>query len=134
MLASLQAVQIGDSSLQIKIRGYDLPLPRAASAPGEARLVLQWDGARFPQTGDKKDWWTGYDWDVITIHGRETDSWWKQYELPLLNRIIAEPVDEDSLRLTFVTTKPVVVENITGIAGADELTITLKAFEPEKMP
>jgi type IV pilus assembly protein PilQ len=134
VLASLQAQQMGDSSLHIRIRGFNLPLPRAASAPGEARLVLQWDGARFPQTGDKNDWWTGYDWDVITIHGRETNSWWKQYDLPLLNRIIAEPVDEDSLRLTFVTAKPVVVENIQGIAGADELLIILKGFEPEKVP
>jgi type IV pilus assembly protein PilQ len=134
VLASLQAQQMGDSSLHIRIRGFNLPLPRAASAPGEARLVLQWDGARFPQTGDKNDWWTGYDWDVIAIHGTETNSWWKQYDLPLLNRIIAEPVDEDSLRLTFVTAKPVVVENIQGIAGADELLITLKGFEPEKVP
>jgi type IV pilus assembly protein PilQ len=134
VLAGIQAQQMGDSSLQIGIRGFNLPLPRAASAPGEARLVLQWDGARFPQTGDKNDWWAGYDWDVITIHGRETNSWWKQYDLPLLNRIIAEPVDEDSLRLTFVTTKPVAIENITGIAGADELLIILEELEPEKAP
>ena len=132
VLASLQATQTGDSFLQIRIRGYDLPLPRAASAPGEARLVLQWDGARFPQTGDKGDWWSGYDWDVITINGKETNSWWKQYDLPLLNRIIAEPVDADSLKLTFVTTKPMMLQNITGIAGADELLIMLWVFEPEK--
>ena len=134
VLASLQATQMGDSSLHIRLRGYNMPLPRAASAPGEARLVLQWDGARFPQTGDKNDWWAGFDWDIIAIPGQESDSWWKQYDFPLLNRIIAEPVDLDSVRLIFVTTKPVVVENITGIAGSDELLITLKAFEPEKAP
>ncbi|MDR3165717.1 MAG: type II and III secretion system protein [Synergistaceae bacterium] len=132
VLASLQAQQIGDSSLLIKIRGFDLPLPRVASAPGEARLVLQWDGARFPQTGDKNDWWAGLDWDVIAISGHETNSWWKQYNLPLMNRIIAEPVDADSLKLTFVTMKPVVLEKITGIAGADELSLSLRVLEPEK--
>lgn len=132
VLAGIQAQQMGDSALQIRIRGFDLPLPRAASAPGEARLVLQWDGARFPQTGDKEDWWTGHDWDVITMSGRKTNSWWKQYDLPLLNRIAAEPVDADSLRLTFITAKPVVMENIVGIAGSDELSLILRVFEPEE--
>ncbi|MDR1579317.1 MAG: hypothetical protein LBS35_03085 [Synergistaceae bacterium] len=134
VLASIQVTQAGGNLLKVRLRGFDMPLPRVASAPGEARLALQWDGARFPEAVDVKDWWNGYDWDVISLGGKTSDAWWKQYELPLLSRIIAEPVDLDSVRLIFVTTKPMVVERIDGIAGADDISITLKVFEPEKIP
>jgi type IV pilus assembly protein PilQ len=134
VIASIQVTQMGDNTLKVRLRGFEMPLPRAASAPGAARLTLQWDGARFPESVDANDWWNGYDWDVITLGGKESDSWWKQYELPLLNRIIAEPVDEDSVRLTFVTTQPVVVDRIDGIAGADDISVMLRIFEPEKAP
>ncbi|MDR3077028.1 MAG: type II and III secretion system protein [Synergistaceae bacterium] len=134
VIAGIQVSQIGGTMLRVRVRGFDLPIPRAASAPGAAKLVLQWDGARFPQSVDKADWWGDYDWDILNFANSSTNSWWKQYDLPLLNRINAEPIDEDSLRLTFVTSQPVVIEKIDGIAGADELLIVLKIFEPEKAP
>ncbi|MDR1965767.1 MAG: hypothetical protein LBQ36_03580 [Synergistaceae bacterium] len=132
VLAGLQVTQIGGDTLSVKIRGFELPVPRAVSAPGEAKLVLQWDGARFPQTIDKRDWWSDYQWDVLTIDGAMANKWWKQYDLPLLNRINADPVDFNSLRLTFTTTQPLVIERIEGVAGADDMDIILTAYKPEK--
>jgi type IV pilus assembly protein PilQ len=138
ILAAINVSQMGGNMLRIRFRGFELPIPRAASAPGEAKLVLQWDGARFPQITDKKDWWSDYDWDVmldlLSVDGKTTNSWWKQYDMPLLNRVNAEPIDEDSVRLTFTTSQPVVIERVEGIAGADELTVVLKTYEPDKPP
>jgi type IV pilus assembly protein PilQ len=134
LLAGVQVQQMGGTQLRVRFRGFDIPLPRVASAPGEARIVLQWDGARFPQTADKKDWWSDYGWDAFTIDGTSTNTWWKEYDLPLLTRINAEPVELDSLRLTFITTQPVMVERVEGIAGADELVVILKVYEPDKAP
>jgi type IV pilus assembly protein PilQ len=134
VLAAISVTQGGDSLLIVKLRGFDIPLPRAASAPGENRLVLHFDGARFPESTDSKDWWNGYDWDVFALNSSVTNSWWKQYDLPLLSRVNAEPVDEDSLRLTLITAKALVIERIDGIAGADEISVVLKVYEPEKTP
>jgi type IV pilus assembly protein PilQ len=135
LLAGVQVSQMGAHVLRISFRGFEIPTPRAASAPGEAKLVLQWDGARFPQTTDKNDWWTEYDWDLINIHGKTQNRWWKEYDkTPLLNRIDAVPVDEDSIRLIFTTTQPVVIDRVDGVAGADELIVVLKVYEPDKAP
>jgi type IV pilus assembly protein PilQ len=132
VLAGIQVSQMGGDVLRIRFRGFDLPIPRAASAPGEARLVLQWDGVRFPQTTDKGDWWTDYDWDVYSVDGPLTNSWWKQYDLPLLNRVNAEPVDEDSVWLVFTSSQPMVIDRIDGVGGSDEIIVLLKKYEPEK--
>jgi type IV pilus assembly protein PilQ len=134
VLAAINVSQGGDSTLIVRLRGFDIPLPRAASAPGESKLTLHFDGARFPESTDSRDWWNGYDWEIFKINSSVTNSWWKQYELPLLSRVNAEPVDADSLRLTLITTKPLVIERIDGIAGADEISVILKAYEPEKAP
>jgi type IV pilus assembly protein PilQ len=134
VLAAMNVSQGGDSTLILRLRGFDIPLPRAASAPGESKLVLHFDGARFPDSTDSRDWWKGYDWEIFKIDSSVTNSWWKQYDLPLLSRINAEPVDADSIRLTLITTKPLVIEQIDGIAGADEINVVLKAYEPEKTP
>ncbi|MDR1508339.1 MAG: hypothetical protein LBS53_01720 [Synergistaceae bacterium] len=134
VLAAMNVSQGGDSTLILRLRGFDIPLPRAASAPGESKLVLHFDGARFPDSTDSRDWWNGYDWEIFKIDSSVTNSWWKQYDLPLLSRVNAEPVDEDSLRLTLVTTKPLAIERIDGIAGADEIRVILNVYEPEKAP
>ncbi|MDR1651032.1 MAG: hypothetical protein LBR87_04530 [Synergistaceae bacterium] len=132
VLAAVQVTQGGGVSLVVRVRGYELPLPRAASAPGEAKLVLHWDGVRFPQSADKRDWWAGYDWDVFAPTPPATDSWWKQYDLPLLTRINVDPVDADSMRMTFTSSQPLVVDRIQGVAGVDEMVIMLKVYAPEK--
>jgi type IV pilus assembly protein PilQ len=132
VLSGIQVSQYGGGLLRVNFRGFDMPLPRAASAPGEARLVLQWDGARFPQSTDERDWWSDYSWDVLRIETSSTNNWWKQYDLPLLDRVNAEPIGEDSLRLTFVTRKPMVIDSINGVAGADNMTVMLKVYEPEQ--
>lgn len=132
VLAGLQVMQLGGDSVLIRVRGHELPIPKAASAPGEAKLVLQWNGARFPQRTEKRDWWDNYDWDVLTFDPGKEDKWWKQYDFPLLERINAEPVGEKSLKLVFTSTKPMVLHKIEGQAGADSMAIMLKVYEPEK--
>jgi type IV pilus assembly protein PilQ len=134
VIGAIQVSQIGGTALNVRVRGYDLPTPRIVSPPGEAKLVIQWDGARFPQSTDKNDWWSDYSWDVLEFGSSSTNSWWKQYNLPLLNRVNAEPVDAESVRLTFITNQPMVLEAVNGIAGADEIVIRLKVFEPDKAP
>ena len=132
VLSALQPVQIGGDSLLIRVRGHELPHPRAVTAPGENKLVLQWDGVRFPQRTDKRDWWDNYDWDILMLDAGKSDKWWKQYDYPLLDRINAEPVDDNSMRLTFTSSKPLVVHKIEGAPGSDSTAIMLKVYEPPK--
>jgi len=134
VLAGIQVSQIGGTMLRLRLRGFDLPYPDTVSSPGDARLVLQWIGVRFPQTTDKRDWWDNYDWDILYIEETPANSWWKQYDIPLLNRINAEMTDEGNLSLSFVTSKPMVIDGIQGVAGADELLILLKVDEPVATP
>jgi len=132
ILAGIQVTQLGGNGLVVRVRGFELPLPRVASAPGESKLVLHWDGARFPQSTDKRDWWSDYDWEILSAPLTPSESWWKQYDLPLLNRVNVEPVDEDSMRMTFTSTQPIVIDRIEGIAGGDELAIRIKVYVPDK--
>ncbi len=44
VLSGLQPMQVGGDTLLIRVRGHELPHPRAVTAPGEGKLVLQWDG------------------------------------------------------------------------------------------
>ena len=133
ILSGIQVFQIGGTMLNLRIRGFDLPHPQAVSAPGDDRLALKW-AARFPQSTDKKDWWDDYGWDVIRTTEGPADSWWKQYDLPLLHRINAEQDGENSMLMTFVTAKPMVIDAIAGVQGADELLVTLKTYEPPPAP
>ena len=132
VLSGLQPVQIGGDSLLLRVRGHELPHPRVVTAPGENKLVLQWDGVRFPQRTDKRDWWDNYDWDILMLDTGSTSKWWKQYDYPLLDRINAEPIDGNSLRLTFTSSKPLVVQKIEGAPGSDSTAIMLKVYEPVK--
>ena len=131
VLAGIQVSQIGGTMLRMRIRGFSLPHPYSVSIPEESRLVLRWDGARFPQSTERGAWWDDYDWDVLSLEGSGTNSWWKQYDLPLLNRISVQPVDEDSLLMTFTTTESMMIDSIQGIAGADDILVLLKTHEPE---
>ncbi len=132
VLSGLQPVQIGGDSLLVRVRGHELPHPRAVTVPGEGKLILQWDGVRFPQRTDKRDWWDNYDWDILMLDPGTTNTWWKQYDYPLLDRINAEPVDEDGIRLTFTSNKPLVIHKIEGAPGSDSTAIMLKVYEPPK--
>lgn len=132
ILAGIQATQIGGDTLLLRVRGHELPHPRPATAPGENKLVLQWDGARFPQTTDKRDWWDDYEWDILRLDPPKKNEWWKQYSFPLLERINASAVDEQSLRLTFTSSRALVLNRIDGVEGSDELRIYLKVYEPPK--
>ena len=134
VLSGIQVSQWGGNMLRIRFRGLELPRPYAVSTPGDGRLVLRWDGARFPQSTDRRDWWDDYSWDVLTIGSSVTNSWWKQYELPLLNRINAEPIDEDGLLMTFITTRPMVIDTVEGVPGSDEVLLLLKIYEPAAPP
>jgi type IV pilus assembly protein PilQ len=132
VLSAVQPMQIGGDSLLIRVRGHELPHPRAVTAPGENKLVLQWDGVRFPRQTDRRDWWADYDWDILTLDTGETSEWWKQYDYPLLDRINAEPAGENGVRLTLTSSKPLTVHRIEGVPGSDSAAIMLKAYEPPK--
>jgi len=134
VLAAIQVSQFGGTMLRVRIRGFEMPHPHAVSAPGDARLVLRWDGARFPQSTDKRDWWDDYDWDVLSVGGAGVNTWWKQYDLPLLNRVIVEPADADGMVMTLITTRPMEIDRIQGVPGADDVLLLLKAYEPERPP
>ena len=134
LIAGIQVLQMGGDGILLRVRGHEIPHPRAVSAPGEGKLVIQWDGVRFPQSTDKRDWWGDYEWDVLRLTlSPAKDSWWKQYEFPLLSRINAEPVDEEGMRMTFTSTSALVIDKIDGIPGSDTLAIQLKAYEQPKV-
>lgn len=133
MLAGIRAVQFGGDSVFVYFRGFDIPHPKMVSEPGSSKLVLQWDGIRFARNTDKRDWWGDYDWDVLKLEMDKRETWWKQYELPLLSRVNAEPVSPDSVRLSFTTGKAMTLERIEGIAGSDQQTVVLKTYEPPKV-
>jgi type IV pilus assembly protein PilQ len=141
LLAGIRVLQLGEDTVIVHVRGYMIPEPRAVTAPGEGTLILQWDGARFPRNTDKRDWWDEYDWDVLKFpSNKNTFEWWKQYDLPLLNRINASPFDVNSMRLTFTTAKPMVLDGVDGIPGSDAQTLRLRVYKepdapkPEKPP
>jgi type IV pilus assembly protein PilQ len=109
-----------------------IPMPRQVSAPGENKLVIQFDRIGFPQVTDKNDWWEEYEWDVLRISPPGRNTWWKQYDLPLLDRINAEPYGGESVRLTFTTSKPLVLDSVEGLSGSDNMTVIVKAYRPPK--
>lgn len=133
ILSGLQVMQLGGDSLIIRFRGHSIPRPVVISEPGAPNLVLQWSGVRFPMKAEKRDWWDDYDWDILMVESDETDEWWKQYDLPLLDRINADPVEgKDAIRLTFTSYKPLTLSDVVGVAGADNMSIMLKVYEPPK--
>lgn len=131
-IAGIQLMQVGGDAVLLRVRGEEMPLPRQVSAPGENKLILQWDEARFPRSTEKRDWWDDYEWDILKLGTVAKDKWWKQYDLPLVSRVNAEPIDEKSLRLTFTTNKPLVISKVDGLAGADNTAVMLKVYEAEK--
>jgi type IV pilus assembly protein PilQ len=132
VLAGLQAHQGGDSVLILRVRGFELPIPRSVSAPGENKLVLQWDNARFPRNTDKRDWWDEYDWDVLKFPSNKVENdWWKQYDLPLLSRISVSKFDDESMRMTINSPKQLVLDRVDGVEGADSQVIMLKVYSEQ---
>ncbi|MDR1471184.1 MAG: type II and III secretion system protein [Synergistaceae bacterium] len=132
VLSGIQVMQAGGDAILLRARGFSIPRPRAASAPGADKLVLQWDGVRFPQSLEKREWWDDRDWDILKLNPTTTDTWWKQYDLPLLNRINVESVGENGMKMIFTSTKPLVVQRIEGLAGADDISLMLRVYEREK--
>ncbi|MDR0648301.1 MAG: hypothetical protein LBF92_03065, partial [Synergistaceae bacterium] len=132
ILAAINVTQLGSDGLQLNLRGRMIPIPRQVSAPGEDKLVIQFDGIGFPRVTDKNDWWEEYEWDVLRVSPPGKNTWWKQYNLPLLDRINAEPYGGLGIRLTFTTSKPLVVDSVNGLAGSDNMTVILKAYRPPK--
>ncbi|GHV27790.1 hypothetical protein FACS1894167_03430 [Synergistales bacterium] len=131
IIAGVSVQPIGDSAIQIRLRGREMPLPRPVSAPGADVLVIRFDGVKFPQVTDKRDWWEDYEWDVLRLAPPATDKWWKEYpDYFVLNRITAEPVGENGMKLSFTSSKPLVIDTVKGLAGNDTLTIVLKAYTP----
>ncbi|MDR1020589.1 MAG: STN domain-containing protein, partial [Synergistaceae bacterium] len=137
ILAAINVTQLGSDGLQLRLRGRMIPIPRQVSAPGEDKLVIQFDRIGFPQVTDKNDWWEEYEWDVLRISPPGRNTWWKQYDLPLLDRINAEPYGGEGVRLTFTTSKPLVIDSVEGLSGSDNMTVVVKAYRsprPEPEP
>jgi type IV pilus assembly protein PilQ len=132
ILAGINVAQIGSDGLQVRLRGRMIPIPRQVSAPGENRLVIQFDRIGFPQVTDKLDWWEDYEWDVLRLTPPGKNTWWKQYDIPLLDRINAEKYANEGVRLTFTSSKPLVIDSIEGLPGSDNMMLTLKVYSPPK--
>lgn len=121
--------QSGGDKVLLTVRGLGLTHPTVASAPGSA-LVLRWAGTRFPQSTDRKDWWKDYGWDILTLKRKESDNWWKEYNLPLVQRVVAESIDNQMIQIKIIGPNPLKIENIDGMAGSDQLVITLRLDRP----
>lgn len=136
IVAGIQASQMGGDSLLFRVRGNKMPLPTVVSKPGDPVLVLRWNGVRYPQNTDRRDWWDNYDWSVLTLGEKNSDKWFKQFDLPLLERINVEKDDEeDAMFMYFTGPRPLSVSDIVGTAGADSVAIMLKVYEePKPMP
>lgn len=132
VMAGIKAIQMGDSGVIVDLRGMQIPRPKVISTPGDAKLVLQWDGIRFAQNADKRDWWESYEWSILRLEMNPTETWWKDFAIPLLERVNAEPVDNRSLKLTFTSSRGLVLDEVKGVPGADQQTLILKAYEPPK--
>jgi type IV pilus assembly protein PilQ len=132
ILAAINVTQAGADMLQLRIRGRAIPTPRQVSPPGENKLVIQFDRISFPQVTDKNDWWEEYEWDVIRLDPPGKNTWWKQFDLPLLDRVNAEKYRNEGVRLTFTTSKPLVIDSIEGLPGSDNIMVILKAYRPPK--
>jgi type IV pilus assembly protein PilQ len=130
ILAAINVTQLGSDGLQLRFRGHTIPLPRQVSAPGENKLVIQFDRISFPQVTDKLDWWEGYEWDVMRLSPPGKNTWWKQYDIPLLDRINGEKYGNEGVRLTFTSSKPLVIDSIEGLPGSDNMMVILKAYRP----
>lgn len=132
MMAGIKTTQMGDSGILVTIRGRQIPHPKVVSSPGDAKLVLQWDGIRFAQNADKRDWWESYEWSILRLEMNPTERWWKEFTYPLLERVNAEPVGNRSVKLTFTSSRGLVLDEVKGVPGADELTLILKAYQTPK--
>lgn len=130
LLAGIRVGQVAGNYVFVHFRGFEIPHPRVVSEPGGAKLTLQWDGIRFPQNKDRRDWWNGYDWDVLRLNLKTGERWWRQYDYPLLNRADAEPVSGDAVRITFTSPRALMLDRVDGIPGADQQTVVLKVYEP----
>ncbi len=132
VMSGIKTSQVGDSVVLVTIRGMQIPHPKVVSSPGEAKLVLQWDGIRFAQNADKRDWWDSYEWSVLRLEMNPTETWWKDFTYPMLERVNAEPIGNRSVKLTFTSSKGLVLDEVKGVPGADELTLILKAYQTPK--
>ena len=113
LLAGIRVGQVAGNYVFVHFRGFEIPHPRVVSEPGGAKLTLQWDGIRFPQNKDRRDWWNGYDWDVLRLNLKTGERWWRQYDYPLLNRADAEPVSGDAVRITFTSPRALMLDKGT---------------------
>jgi type IV pilus assembly protein PilQ len=130
IIAAINVTQMGSDGLQLRFRGRMMPMPRQVSAPGENKLVIQFDRIGFPQVTDKLDWWEDYEWDVFRLPPSGQNTWWKHYDIPLLDRINAEKYGDEGIRLTFTTSKPLVIDSVEGLPGSDNMMVILKAYRP----
>ena len=127
--SGIRLTQTGNDTILMWVGGRGLPHPRIVSAPGFA-LVLEWDGVRFPENTDKRDWWNEYGWDILRIERKSTSDWWREYHFPLVQRITAASMDRGGVRLSLTGPQPLKVENILGMAGSDQIALTLKIDRP----
>ena len=127
--SGIRLTQAGNDTILMWVAGRGLPHPRIVPGPGVA-LILEWDGVRFPENTDKRDWWNDYGWDILRIERKNTSDWWREYHFPLVQRITASSMDQGGVRLSLTGPHPLKVEKVLGMAGSDQIALTLKIDRP----
>ena len=132
VLMGIKVTQMGDSGVILELRGREIPHPEVVSEPGAAKLALRWDGIRFAQNADKRDWWESFEWDILKLEMNPTETWWKELNIPMLERVNAEPAGNRSAKLTFTSSRRLMLDEIKGVPGTDSQTLILKAYQAPK--
>ena len=127
--SGIRLTQAGNDTILMWVAGRGLPHPRIVPGPGVA-LILEWDGVRFPENTDKRDWWNDYGWDILRIERKNTSDWWREYHFPLVQRITATSTDQGGVRLSLTGPHPLKVEKVLGMPGSDQIALTLKIDRP----
>ncbi len=125
VIERLNLSQIGASEIMMTLFGTDLPLPEAVSADNSARLV--WKNTRFPQDTDRKQWWDGFEGDVLKINLKNSESWTRTYDLPLIERITVSPDDKGGIVMDIKGPRRLNIRSISGLPGSERLRIMLEA-------
>ncbi|MCE5201206.1 MAG: hypothetical protein LLF78_01655 [Synergistaceae bacterium] len=133
VIEAIKVRQIGSDQIVLELRGTSMSLPAVEENPSAA-LVLKWSGIRFPRDTDKKDWWDGYEWDVLRLDTQKSEEWWQKYDYPLAQRIQVVSNDKQGVTMTIIGEKPLKVKKISGMSGSDRITLQLAAESDINLP
>ncbi|MEG1502183.1 MAG: hypothetical protein RR203_07690 [Synergistaceae bacterium] len=125
IIEGLQVRQLGSNQVVMTFRGTKMSIPIKIDDKSNA-LTLEFSNIRFPQNTDKQDWWEDYKWDVIKITKKESNEWWKKYDLPLVQRVNVISSDVNKIRVNVTGEKPLTISKISGMPGSDYISLILE--------